>query len=333
MKKKYLLIISLATLSIAAFSQRTIEVAKTSKKIYADENNSRSQMDTIWGEYHSWTEAKCYVSSSGLVLGNNLYGDKQKVQVFLNNTPMKIEEAIVWFGVKGSWGASNPNSKVVVKTYNIDGTGRNASGPNKPAPKTSTSSVDLLLTDIDTTGSWNIVAFTNPVIVHNDFGIGVDFTTLDPSDRAGLMASHLGGGNDFGDLAWEQLADGSWQTIAVPQSDDGWGLDLQIAIFPIVNTEGVGLKTIKNEHFKIYQNMPNPFSSTSLVFYELAEAAEVSLEVFDMAGKSMMIINEGFKDAGKSMIKIDASHYPSGIYHYTMTIGGEKVTKKMVVLK
>ena len=330
MKTKTLLTISLTVLSVAVCAQRMAEASKTHEKIHITENNDRVQMDTLWGNYSNWPAADLYFSSTGMgyVLGNNNYGDLQKAQVYINvtGTPMRIKEVILWFGVKKIT-SGNASSKVMAKTYNINGTGTNASGTNTPAPGASTSSADLLAADIDTV-EWNIVAFSNPVVVTDDFAVGVDFTMLAPGDTAALMSSIDGGGNVYEDLAWEQWNDSAWHSLASPT---GWELDIQMAVFPIVDTDVTGMKNIINEDFKLYQNIPNPFSNTSYVFYELTEAAHVSLEVFDITGKSMAVIYEGFKSAGKSMVMIDAHDFPPGIYPYSITIGDRRVIRKMVI--
>lgn len=118
--------------SAPVFSQRIVESSKTYEKIHSTANNNRSQKDTLWGQYDSWPSAKLYVSSVGFVLGTNNYNDKQKAQAYINlsNTSMIIEEAIVWFGYK-QFNSADPNSKVVVKTYSLNGTGTNAFGPTE----------------------------------------------------------------------------------------------------------------------------------------------------------------------------------------------------------
>ena len=323
--KKIYLIFSLSFLSATAFSQLKIEVAKTIEKIDfgSGNNNGRVQRDTVWGQYQEWDSALVYSLTTngqfiGFLAGNDNTGDQQKVQVFPNvsNTPMKIEGLILWFGAN-FFQSGIPESKVIAKTFSWAST----------SPGNVTSSVDLLLTEIDTT-AWNIVTFDNPATVTSGFAAGLDFTNVSPNDWVGLYTSEHGGGNKYGNLTMIQQANNTWTTMQAR-----YGADVQMAIFPIVDTDVVGIKNIKNDKFKIYQNMPNPFSNTSYVFYELAEAANVSLEVFDMTGKSLVVYNEGFKSAGKSMIEIDATDFPSGIYHYTITIGDQKATKKMVVFK
>ena len=133
--------------SSTGFSQRIARVAKTYEKSNFNGSTNRVQMDTLWGQYHDWVTPSVYVvtvggTDIGYVAGNNHYNDKQKVQVFPNpsNTPMKINAVILWFGEK-SLGSGNPNSKVIAKTYNLNGS----------APGNSTSTADLLVKDIDTT--------------------------------------------------------------------------------------------------------------------------------------------------------------------------------------
>ena len=324
MKKIYLLI-SFTVLSASAFSQYGLEVLKTGKKINMNSNHSRLQMDTLWGKYEQWVEPSLYaITEAGIVVGylggNSQRGEKQKVQVFPNtsNAPLSIREVILYFGFK-QFDSGDADSKIIVKTYGLNGN----------TPGDSLSSATLLVSDVVNDGdAWNIVTFDNHAKFAGGFGVGLDFKDITSGDYIGLFTSENGGGNKYGNLAWEQLSDDSWSTFK-----QSWNTDVELGIFPIVDLDVVGMKTIKNNLFNIYQNMPNPFSNISSVFYELNEAAAVSFEVFDMTGKSMVTKREGLKSAGKYRIEIDATDYPSGIYHYTMTIGDQRATKKMVVFK
>ena len=81
------------------------------------------------------------------------------------------------------------------------------------------------------------------------------------------------------------------------------------------------------------QNVPNPFNETSQINYTLETAANVSLEITDVAGKVVMRSNEGVKGAGQYNITLNASDFAQGVYYYTLTVGENAITKKMVVNK
>ena len=215
--KKTSLIISLTVITVSAFAQRTAEVLKTHEKIHIVISSNRALLDTLWNQYEDWVKPTLFVASNGnnavgYVAGNNNFGDKHKAQVFPNttNTAMKIEQVILLFGGK-YLSSGNANSKVAVKTYAWNGT----------TPGSSTSAVDLLVNDIDTlAGSWNIVTFTNPATVGSDFGVGIDLTATASGDYVGLYSSEDGGGNVYGNLAWEQWNDNSWHLFSGAET---WG--------------------------------------------------------------------------------------------------------------
>ncbi len=83
----------------------------------------------------------------------------------------------------------------------------------------------------------------------------------------------------------------------------------------------------------ISQNMPNPFSTNSTINYSLAQSSEVTFTVTDLSGKVIYSNNYGKLSAGRQTIQLDAKNFANGIYYYTLTAGGSKATKKMVVAK
>ena len=80
----------------------------------------------------------------------------------------------------------------------------------------------------------------------------------------------------------------------------------------------------------VSQNYPNPFNGTTLVYVDLKEKAEISLEVTNMMGQSVLTIPARTFNAGNVELTIDASHFESGVYFYTVRSGKSFVTKKMI---
>lgn len=83
--------------------------------------------------------------------------------------------------------------------------------------------------------------------------------------------------------------------------------------------------------FGLGQNMPNPATGVTTINYELFQTGKVIFEVFDIAGKVVHSSNEGQRGIGAYALQLDTQSFNSGIYTYTLTVNGERLTKKMVV--
>lgn len=95
----------------------------------------------------------------------------------------------------------------------------------------------------------------------------------------------------------------------------------------------IGLEENVAETFTVGQNVPNPFTNTSVINYSLETASNVTVEIVDITGKVVKVINQGEQAAGSYQITLDANEFAEGTYFYTFTIGAEKVTKRMVITK
>ncbi|MFA5814461.1 MAG: T9SS type A sorting domain-containing protein [Bacteroidales bacterium] len=81
------------------------------------------------------------------------------------------------------------------------------------------------------------------------------------------------------------------------------------------------------------QNYPNPFLSETQIDYNLVREATVSIEIKDISGKLVQLMEEGPKPAGKHSITIRNSNLDAGLYFYTLKAGVSSITKIMVVSK
>jgi hypothetical protein len=106
----------------------------------------------------------------------------------------------------------------------------------------------------------------------------------------------------------------------------------EIAVY-IVNT---GINQIGNEvpdKFELSQNYPNPFNPVTTIKFAIPKASNVVLKVYDILGKEVETIHNGYLNAGYYQISFDAKNLASGMYFYK--IEAEKFTdlKRMVLLK
>jgi len=91
----------------------------------------------------------------------------------------------------------------------------------------------------------------------------------------------------------------------------------------------------KNLQKKFYlsQNYPNPFNPSTKIDYQITQAGEVSLKVYNLLGKYVANLVDEFKEPGKYATNFTASGLGSGIYIYKLQINGFSLIRKMLLIK
>ncbi len=102
--------------------------------------------------------------------------------------------------------------------------------------------------------------------------------------------------------------------------------------YSIYGNTSVGVSELEKNGFALSQNTPNPFTTQTTINYQIKKAAaNVTLEVYDVRGLNMFNKTLNDVNAGTYSIELNNASYASGIYFYSLTVDGNKVTKKMVV--
>ncbi|MEO5948736.1 MAG: fibronectin type III domain-containing protein [Chitinophagaceae bacterium] len=94
-----------------------------------------------------------------------------------------------------------------------------------------------------------------------------------------------------------------------------------------------GQAAITAADFILYTNYPNPFNPETVISYRLAIISDVSLKVYDPAGKEIATLINEKQNAGSYSVKFDGSNLPSGIYYYKIATDNFVDTKKMLLVK
>ena len=87
------------------------------------------------------------------------------------------------------------------------------------------------------------------------------------------------------------------------------------------------------EKFELYQNYPNPFNPTTNISFQLPQASQVSLIVYDMNGRKVADLASDFYSAGRHVVSFDASNLSSGVYIYSLRAGNMLLNRKMMLSK
>lgn len=90
--------------------------------------------------------------------------------------------------------------------------------------------------------------------------------------------------------------------------------------------------------FAVRQNYPNPFATSTEFEVGLVRQSEVTIDVFDVAGRRVMALDPRTQAAGWKRITLDSrdAHgrlLPSGIYFYRVRAAGSEVVRKMVIAR
>lgn len=84
--------------------------------------------------------------------------------------------------------------------------------------------------------------------------------------------------------------------------------------------------------FELSQNMPNPFSTTTTIVFNVVKNSNLVFNVVDMMGRSVYTHQDNYA-VGTHTMEFDATNLPSGIYYMNVTDGLGVKTLKMVVTK
>jgi hypothetical protein len=80
-------------------------------------------------------------------------------------------------------------------------------------------------------------------------------------------------------------------------------------------------------------NYPNPFNPQTMLRYSLAEAGDVTLIVYDVNGRPVATLVDGWREVGYHEATFDATNLASGVYIYYLKVNDFSATSKMVLLK
>jgi len=83
-------------------------------------------------------------------------------------------------------------------------------------------------------------------------------------------------------------------------------------------------------NISVSQNTPNPFNGATTITVRSKSVAPVMLEVSNIMGQTVYTLNAGAVNGSKD-IELNSNHMEAGVYFYTVTVGNESTTKKMIV--
>ena len=197
-----------------------------------------------------------------------------------------------------------------------------------------------------------VVDIQDLILVSNSFGAGTPQHPKADVNKDGridiidllLVAAHFGESNDPAappthlNIRPEHLRLIDEWLIEARLSDDGSNVFEK----GIATLEGL-INTVSPTETALLPNYPNPFNPETWIPYDLARAANVQINIYDVEGKSVRQLVVGFQAAGTYRTRSHAAYWDgrnavgepvaSGVYFYTLQAGRFKATRQMVILK
>ena len=92
------------------------------------------------------------------------------------------------------------------------------------------------------------------------------------------------------------------------------------------------------EAFSLHQNYPNPFNPETRIVYDMHEAGDVTLVIYNVLGQEVTTLFDGRKSIGRHETVWDGNDQggksmTSGVYFYSLKSAGFKAVMKMVLIK
>ncbi len=109
------------------------------------------------------------------------------------------------------------------------------------------------------------------------------------------------------------------------------GLGLAVYEFGIINS--IERREEIATSISVHGNSPNPFSGVTTITFELTQAGDVTLTVYDLLGREVAVLVDEYLSASAYDATFDASSLPSGMYVYRLQTVGGSDTGSMTVLR
>ncbi len=127
--------------------------------------------------------------------------------------------------------------------------------------------------------------------------------------------------------------------VFIPTNTSSWGQGWfgvgRHPVIRLVSDNSINTNSVDKLNFNLSQNYPNPsFGETTIEWELYAPAKNVRFSVTDLTGRTVFAKDLGDRPAGKQEpLILDVSGFAAGNYQYGITIGQERIVRKMVIVK
>jgi hypothetical protein len=176
------------------------------------------------------------------------------------------------------------------------------------------------------------MVYINATMYKNGAGIGagVFFTGVQTTSWTPFNIDIFYFTGEVPDTAWIFIE--VYDTTGNPTVSHSYGLvdDLAfVGISDIQRTENSNLA----QEYQLKQNYPNPFNPTTNIEFDIPQASDVKLIVYNQLGQTVANLVNEHLSAGSYSVEWNAKGLPSGVYYYRITASDFTQTRKLLIAK
>ncbi|TKJ40127.1 hypothetical protein CEE37_10350 [candidate division LCP-89 bacterium B3_LCP] len=136
----------------------------------------------------------------------------------------------------------------------------------------------------------------------------------------GFVGIYPGGEDDLDGFNFLKFGDGDGAGNAMPGwSFDGWDTEPVSSVLPTEVT--------------LSSAYPNPFNPQTTLSFSLPEAGQVTLIVYDVSGREVARLYDGWYAAGEHQAVFNGGYLASGLYIAKLTSANSQLTQKLMLVK
>ena len=133
----------------------------------------------------------------------------------------------------------------------------------------------------------------------------------------------------------------TFYSIFFVDANNGWVVGDNGLVMHTINGGMVGVEDVqaprKAYSFALAQNYPNPFNPSTVIRYSVpktnSDLNHVTLKVYNMLGQLVTVLVDKEMPNGNFSATFNGHNLSSGIYLYTLQVGDQATTRKMLLLK
>jgi hypothetical protein len=111
---------------------------------------------------------------------------------------------------------------------------------------------------------------------------------------------------------------------------EAYSADLEV--MPVELRFGTGSSTTQARAYTLHQNIPNPFSDVTEIFFELPDDANARISFFDLTGNLIRVVEGDYQKGMNKIVVTKQELQTTGVIYYTLETGVFTQTRKMICI-